>query len=312
MLIFSKRKEAGLTQEKLAELSGVNRITVRRYEHGDFKNLDFYQLHNISKVINFNLLTYLQASCEDLSIDSYNKIHELYYLIANAQKDKAKQFIDTNKDDPCFKSDIGNELYCYVKALLYHDQGEFNFALDCCAQGLKTDLRYQKVDDLSKKSIIYLKIVVLSANCLGELGNIERGRYIYSKLYDFITSINETEKGFRNTLFYEDFLDFKIVTLCNMTNLMQADHNFEMALQVCNEAIDLMHENNALKYFLYLYFNKAQALYNLSSYLEAKNTLMQIYYFFIAIGDLSKLEYLKKLAISALPNISDIVEQMSI
>lgn len=92
---------------------------------------------------------------------------------------------------------------------------------------------------------------------------------------------------------------------------MQADHDYETALQVSNEAINLMHENNALKYLIYLYFNKAQALYNLINYKEAKRTLMQIYYFFIALGDMSKLGYLKQLIVSALPDISDITNQMN-
>lgn len=310
-LIGEKRREAGLSQEKLAEIACVNRTTVRRYESGDFKNLDFYQLHNLSKAVDFNLLTYLSASCEGLSMEGYAEVHTLYYLIANAQKDKVAAFLTERKQHACFHTPVGRELYCYARALLYTDQKKFNFALDCCALGLHLDVRCQKIGRLSKQSIVYLKMLVMAANCLMELGKIERSKYIYEQIYDFIIHIDGSEREFRNSLFYEDFFDFRIVTLSNMAHLLRAKGEYGASLKVCEEAIRLMFENNAYKYYMFLFFNKAQAQYGLGRSEEARKTLLQIFHFFIALGDFSKIDYLKSVIASELPAIADVAGQMT-
>lgn len=307
-LIFNKRKEAGLTQERLADLAGVNRITIRRYEQGDFKSLDFYQLHNISKVLSFNLLTFLEASCEGLTMNSYDKLSTLYHLVTTVQKSKVQEFLSSNINDDCFKSSIGNELYCYVKALLYHDSGKVDFSLRTCSLGLEFDVKIQKIPELKNKSILYLKLLTLSASCLSELGNIDRSIDIYTQIYDFIIEIKEQE--FRNSLFYEDFFDFRIVALGNLAHLLIAKCEYKQAIKICNEAIKLMFENNAHKYLFYLLFNKAQALYNLRQYSDARRELLRIYYFYIALSDVKGMDSLKELIKSYLPDISDIIEKM--
>lgn len=310
-LIYRKRKDAGLTQEKLADLANVNRITIRRYENGDFKNLDFKQLFDISKILNFNLITYLSVYFEGLSMEEYSKLLFLHNMVIKLQKREVEAFVKSNSNDKCFKIGIGLELFCYAKALLETDRGDFEVALHYCYDGLNIDISTSDVKDMNNRSIIYLKLMVLAASCLLQISKYRRSEQIFLHVYNFIKNVDYKENIFRNQLFYTDFNEYKIVILNNLTFLYNKTNRYEKSILLCQEAINLMFQEKTFKFFYPIGFNKALSLYLLNRLPESKATLYQIYHYLIAVNETSVLEDFKRLISENMQKISFIISDMT-
>lgn len=309
-LIYEKRKAAGLTQEELAEKSNVNRITIRRYENGDFKNLDFKQLFDISKALNFNLINFLSVYFEGLTMEEYCKLVMLFRMIRNLQKDKVEDFLVINKNEHCFKTKIGNELFYYASALVADEKNECQLALHQCYKGIGVDISSYEIRNLHSKSNIFLKLMILSATLLAKLGSIKRSENIYNQVYDYISSIDSKDDIFENQLFYTDLDEYKIVILCNLSNLYNSTYLYEKSYMVCENAIKLMSKNKTLKFYYPIAFNQALSLYYLNQPYEAKKTLLQIYYFLMSVDGIAQVEKFKELINDNFPNISYITSYM--
>lgn len=309
-LIYEKRKVSGLSQERLAEVSNVSRITIRRYENGDFKNLDFKQLFDISKALNFNLINYLSVYFEGLSMEEYVKLFELHKMILNLQKEEVEKFISENKNNSCFSSKIGRELFFYASALVADEKKDYWMALQNCGTGLDTNLELFNVKEMRNKSPIFLKLMVLSASLLLKLDNCKRSEQIYSQVYTYISKIDYTESLFRNELFDIDFDEFRIVILCNLTHIYNNTSRYKESIASCDEAIKLMSKNKSFKFFYPVVVNKALALYKLNAQREAKAELFKVYHLLMSIDAAGQIKSFKKLIAECFPEIENITEQM--
>lgn len=310
-LIYEKRKAAGLTQEKLAEISNVNRITIRRYENGDFKNLDFKQLFDISKSLNFNLINYLSVYFEGLSMEEYLKLVSLFKMIINLQKDKVEAFIICYKNDNCFKIKIGHELFCYASALVLDEKKEYQIALHKCYEGLDIDILTNDISNLSSKSVIFLRLMILSATLLIKLGNYRRSEQIYLQVYEYISNLDSKDNLLKNQLFYSDFNEFRVVILCNLTHLYNNSNKYKKSIELCEEAVQLMFESKTFKFFYPIVVNKALALYLLNDLLQAKSTLFQVYHYLMSVNQIQQLESFKKLIFENFPKIGYVTTYMT-
>lgn len=106
------RKQAGLTQKKLAEIVGVNEVTIRSYEAGKYepKTEILYKLRkaldcNINEILDkpFQFHEYVQLSYDDLKL---HLLHNAFNQLNEKGQNKAIEQIEMLTKIPEYQADI--------------------------------------------------------------------------------------------------------------------------------------------------------------------------------------------------------------
>ena len=264
----SIRINLGYTREKVSELTGINKDTIRRIEINETIP-KFETLELLSSCYKVNLLSLLNKYKQNsILLEIYRKLD---FLLNNPNKEELKKELSGYKD---YIESIRPSLIDLLEL------NQFTKYLDCIYnfyfkddEDLKEEIKLQpeKMINILKESNEDFKLEnfksfnysYLESRILFSLSTMLMLNEKYDEAIDILLYLNSNLKYF---VFDSKLLEFMQIRIyANICNYYYVIENDNQTLKYADEAIDYCLKNDSMSNLDTLYFRKAVALYYLKN-----------------------------------------------
>ncbi len=273
-LVKLKRIEMNLTQENLADLLSFTNSQISKIEKGKSGILPEV-LYQLSYILNFDFIKISKYTYIFENYDDYCTYFKLKDVIAAADNNKIRQFLETHTINLTNKKDDMYYAYQYANAIVTLDKDPFESVL-ICMEAL--DLTDKSLNDLVLTPYIHDdKLAIYTTLSVALSIDKENNTYfiLAEKLYEYFTTylFNDNNNSFVEQSFFVK--KFYIIIMNNLAHFNFASGNYIKAILLCNTALSIANNLGILKFSNRILKLKMESLYLNGEIEEAKKYYIQ-------------------------------------
>jgi transcriptional regulator with XRE-family HTH domain len=288
VIIKTLRKQHGFTQEKLA--AGImERSNLARVETGK-QVISTHKLIMLFERLGYSMRKFFPYMLNHNEQEFYELRVKINNLIFQQKTNEARELIIQIENNPDYQEDLHKQFLLKSNAALLVIE---NKELQTAKMLLDEAIRYT-VPNFNENLIHKYLLAKDDKEIIKLMADI----YYYQKEYDkAIGLLYSLASNIRKNVMdaNEKTLALTFV-LFSLSDYLGLQKRYREALNVCNEAIKISHENAMFGLVPMLLLNKAYALYYLNERKEIKNLLLQAYYSHLAIGQVSNADIIREKA----------------
>ncbi len=270
-LIKKLRKSRGLTQIALAEQLGYSNRQIMRIESGE-ADISKEAIELLSKAFNVDIHQYLSISDKFKTFECYEEYIQLRKEVENADLDNIKASYNRLKDNPNFKDGEKLQLILYCNSLiLSFCDNEYIKSNEICLKaldvfGYRDYMSFLETNILTEMS--YPVLFQMSYNYLN-IGEFDRSYRLSTQLYKhFKNLVFENSLPLKNDMYH--MKKYYIAATNNLAHLYYELKNYEKALELTNEAVNLSNQFGVNIFTHYVMHTKFQIYYAMGDIENAK------------------------------------------